>query len=116
MGRGPGKIEQAIARIAADRGQRRRLPIMITAEDVAREAYGVVFPPGDGEGRPAMRTHYVAAIRAMHSFVRKHRIYRLAGGQGRTRLVIVRADEIENIDKLVKQGILPPGLKKLRRE
>jgi hypothetical protein len=43
-------------------------------------------------------------IRAMHSFVRKHRIYRLAGGQGRTKLVIVRADEIEGIDKLVKLG------------
>ena len=52
----------------------------------------------------------------MHSFVRKHRIYRLAGGQGRTKLVIVRADEIENIDKLVKLRILPPWLKKLRRE
>ena len=53
--------------------------------------------------------------RCIPSF-RKHRIYRLAGGQGRTRLVIVRADEIQSIEKLVKQGILPPGLKKLRRE
>ena len=64
MSRGPGKIEQAIARIAC-RDQRRRLPIMITAEDVAREAYGVVFP-GDpektGPPRRAMRTHRVTQM------------------------------------------------------
>ena len=119
MSRGPGKIEQAIERIARH-DRRRRLPVVITARDIAREAYDVVFPGDQAETiepeRAAMHKHHVAVIRAMHSFVRKHRAYRLGGGQERTQLVIFRADEVEGTDELLKLGLdLPPWLKRVRR-
>jgi hypothetical protein len=55
-----------------------------------------------------MHKQHVAVIRELHSFVRKHRIYRLGGGQGRTPLVIFRADDIDRIDELAKLEIDPP--------
>ena len=58
----------------------------VTAAAIAREVYGVTF-----EQEPT-RAQRVAILRAMHSFVRTHQAYRLAGGQGRTRLVIIPAD------------------------
>ena len=95
-----------------------RMPVMITAEDIACEAYGVVFPSGPVGEVPeprAQHTHRVAAIRAMHSVVRKRRAFLLGGGQGRTSLVIFRADEAKGADELVKLGIdLPPWLKQVR--
>ena len=49
---------------------------MITAEDIACEAYGVVFPSDPVGEVPEPRAQHkpsVAVIRAMHSFVRKQR-------------------------------------------
>ena len=84
MLRGPGKIQRAIALLC-----RQPRNATVTAAAIAREVYGVTF-----EQEPT-RAQRVAILRAMHSFVRTHQAYRLAGGQGRTRLVIIPADEVE---------------------
>jgi len=72
--------------------QPRNIGATVTAAAIAREVYGVTF-----EQEPT-RAQRVAMLRAMHSFVRTHQAYRLAGGQGRTRLVIIPPDEVEAFD------------------
>ena len=101
MLRGPGKIQRAIALLCR---QPRNIGATVTAAAIAREVYGVTF-----EQEPT-RAQRVAILRAMHSFVRTHQAYRLAGGQGRTRLVIIPADEVEAFTKVspVTANRLPP--------
>jgi hypothetical protein len=100
MSRGPGKIERAIERVIR-RDRRGGMWCAVTATDIEREIYDAWFDLETideipvRERRARHHRQRVAVIRAMHSFVRKHKIYRLAGGQGRAPLVIVRADEVE---------------------
>ena len=93
MSRGLGRIERMIAaKIASDAAY----PIAFhlnsgqLATAVYRPKYSGAGPgnPGSLWGWKPTPAQRVAASRAMHSFVRKHQQYALAGGQGRKRLYL----------------------------
>jgi hypothetical protein len=94
------------------RRAKRQQFVVVFAPEIAREAYGA---------DATVHKHRVAAVRAMHSFVRKNPQYALAGGKGRTPLVIMRADEAEEIAEVIGTlGDLPRSwpswLKQVRRK
>jgi hypothetical protein len=78
-----GKIEQAITR-AIHEMQRRGTKVVICTADVVLEVYGNAEPT---------RPQQVVVQRAMQLFVRRHRAFILASGQGASRLSIIRAND-----------------------
>jgi hypothetical protein len=79
------KIERAITRAVSEK--RRGLKIVVCATDLVSNVYG--------NNRPT-RGQLLAVLHAMQAFVRKHRAYVLAGGQGPSRLSIITADELSS--------------------
>jgi hypothetical protein len=90
MSKGLGRIERLIEReIERAQGANRRAreyPIQISTWDLLCDAY----PSADYTFTPAQRK---AVTRAMHSYVRKHQRYALAGGQGRMQLYLYEPDD-----------------------
>ena len=75
------KIERAITRAVSEK--RRGMKVVVYATDLVSDVYG--------NARPT-RGQLLAVLHAMRAFVRKHRAYILAGGQGPSRLSIIMAD------------------------
>jgi hypothetical protein len=93
MSRGPGYIERAIARIVRN-DRRHDWVVDITVEDVAqalvvRDDRDVFEWRGDEKSR-VLRGVQVSILYAMHSYVKRHPAYMLAGGKGRTPLHLIR--------------------------
>ena len=77
------KIERAITRAVSEK--RRGTKVVVYATDLVSDVYG--------NARPT-RGQLLAVLHAMQAFVRRHRAYVLAGGQGPSRLSIIMADEV----------------------
>jgi hypothetical protein len=96
MSRGLGHIERAIA---AEIVRAARPPHQLAVHIGSHQLTDTVYRPkensGAGFGNPGTKWTWEpnlvqrkATVRAMHSFVRKHQQYALAGGQGRKRLYL----------------------------
>jgi hypothetical protein len=77
------KIERAITRAVSEK--RRGMKILVHAKDLVFDVYGNTSPT---------RGQLLAVLHAMQAFVRKHRAYVLAGGEGPSRLSIIMSDEV----------------------
>ena len=77
------KIERAITRAVSEKWC--GMKVAVYATDLVSDVYG--------NARPT-RGQLIAVLHAMQSFVRKHRAYILAYGQGPSRLSIIMADEV----------------------
>ena len=87
MSRGLGHIERTILRMV-NRQRRNHQMVRFNAKDILFEAY-------DGKDWDS-HAHYVATVRAMHSFVRKYPRYVLAGwGEEANTLYLVPALRFE---------------------
>jgi hypothetical protein len=93
MSKGLGHIERAIAdRIerAKASGTRPRTPVCVRTSDVLFVYHRPPYPEGKWIWRPEEATpaQRKAAVRALHSFARKHPQYALTGGKGRKELIL----------------------------
>jgi hypothetical protein len=96
MSRGLGRIERVIAaEIVRAARPPHALAVHIGSHQLTDTVYRPTENSGAGFDNPGTmwtwkpnRVQHKATVRAMHSFVRKHQQYALAGGQGRKRLYL----------------------------
>ena len=91
------KIERAITRAVSEK--RRGMKVVVYATDLVSDVYG--------NARPT-RGQLLAVLHAMRAFVRKHRAYILAGGQGPSRLSIIMADHPRRRQNGLRRAGLTP--------
>jgi hypothetical protein len=116
MSRGLGHIERTILRMIEDNRREKRCykQVGFHPSGIVHEAYGDwaelsridALPYSERDlahlrywARVTTRAHRVAVLRAMHSFVRKHRRYALIGGNGTKPLVLVAASRAAALAK-----------------
>jgi hypothetical protein len=96
MSRGLGRIERAIAaEITGTGAGPHPMSVRIGSHQLTDTVYRPRENSGAGFGKAGTKwdwepslVQHKAVVRAMHSFVRKHQQYALAGGQGRKRLYL----------------------------
>jgi hypothetical protein len=90
MSRGLGRIERTILAHIVDVEARRSVDPQSAVHLHSWELLCGLYPSANYTFTPAQRK---AVIRALHSFVRKHQRFALAGGQGRKMLYLYEPDD-----------------------